>query len=556
VSAWERATALFGAARELAPGDRAAFLDLACRGDDTLRADVEGLLADDAHPDGFLAEPLVGPSLTALFREPAAPAAGDLLRGRYRIEGPIGSGGQAFVHLATDTLLSRSVVVKVMRAAGDQNAALRARFEQERDALARLDHPGVVGILDVGALADGAPYLVLQHVAGESLRQVLGAGPLPRGRAAEILRQLGAALGATHAAGVAHHDVKPENIMLQRSASGADTVKLIDFGIAKVEQAGAAGLHTVLVAGTVRYMAPEQFEGRNLLASDVYALALVACEMLTGRPDPRASPARLGARVCSLIERGLAYEPEDRPTDVRLWTEQLAQALVRERIGLRGWGAAAAMLALMAGAAAATRWALLDTAEQPRIVEKVGAFDPLAEGFLIHNEIRGTVAQNPSRDGYDGWRVFSPRQGHYYRRLTSRQKRVALERGWALTAVLRAEEGEAFAGLDFVGEGRRFDIVVNRNGSDDVVRLQTQIAPTFEGLDMRMPHDESYHRFELRYEPATRVAALWVDGEKRLSGYPGFSQFQGDGDIIFGVASYRSERGVASFQSVRFEIEP
>jgi serine/threonine protein kinase len=118
-------------------------------------------------------------------------------------------------------------------------------------ALARIDHPGVVGILDVGELEDGSPFLVIQHIPGVSLRQALSEGPIAAPRIAQIVRQIGAALRAAHAAGVSHRDLKPENIMLHPlETTGGELVKLIDFGVAKIDKSGLEShATTVMLAG-------------------------------------------------------------------------------------------------------------------------------------------------------------------------------------------------------------------------------------------------------------------------------------------------------------------
>ena len=141
--------------------------------------------------------------------------------------------------------------------------------------------------------------------------------------------------------------------MLQRFDDGSETLKLIDFGISRACPAPTAA--SVVVAGTVRYMAPEQFQGTDSLASDVYALALVVCEMIRGHPDARALPQSTGSRTKRLIEAALAFRPEGRPGDVRRWGEQLASAIVtggqsRHR---RRWMAVAAVTVVIVGTEAA-----------------------------------------------------------------------------------------------------------------------------------------------------------------------------------------------------------
>jgi serine/threonine protein kinase len=558
VTNWEQITSLFGAARLLDPEIRRVFLDAACGEDPALRSEVERLLADGGREDSFMSEPVWADAFSALALTPSLDP-GDVVNHRYCIEASVAGGGQALVYRATDTVLSRPVIVKVMRASGRHNLLLNSRFEQEMKALSRIDHPGVVGILDVGELEDGCPFLVIQYVNGVSLREELQKGPLEPPRAAHLLRELGSALSAAHAAGVAHRDVKPENIMLQRLSDGSETIKLIDFGICKIDRASLGeGIATVSVAGTIRYMAPEQFEGENSTACDTYSLALVVCEMLSGQPDSRGLPKKFGAVTRQLLDSALAFRPENRPQDVRRWCEELATSLLDLAHPRRRRLRAAAILALAALLVAAAVRYLPQLASEPRrSIEKIGAFDPLIEGFQIHNELRGVVSDNPDHSGYDGWTVSTARMGHYFRNLTRAEKRLALERGWRLTATMRLEEGLCFAVIDFGGVGKRFDIQLRRAGADDLVRLQTQILPTSQGVDLLLPHDaDAYHAYELRYDPGLQVADLWIDGVRRLTGYPGHSQFQVDGDLLFGVAVLGSAQAVASFQHVRFEINP
>jgi len=426
----------------------------------------------------------------------------------------------------------------------------------EMQALARIDHPGVVGILDVGELADGSPFLVIQHIPGVSLRTLLSAGAIPPGRAAVILRGLGGALGAAHKAGVAHQDLKPENILLQAPRDGSETVKLIDFGIAKIDQSEVEGVTTIMVAGTVKYMAPEQFEGRNSPAADVYALGLIAQEMLAGTLEASA-PLTGMRRVARLIGSALERDPAGRPVDVRAWCENVARALGRPGfLYRRSIALTAAALLLVATSVLGSR--LL--AAPPRVIEKVGAFDPLSEGFVTHGDIAGTVAMNAARDGYDGWQVFTRSQGIYHRRLSRAQKRAALERGWLLRARGRPTEGMTFASADFFGYGKRFEICLYRQVDRTVlVRLTTQVVPTFQGLETRIPDDGQNHEYELRYDNGRQTADLWIDGAKLLRDYRGVSDFQDPQDdwgIAFGASNYKSERSEGAFQSVRFEINP
>jgi serine/threonine protein kinase len=554
---WERITTLFDAARLLAPADREAFLSSVCGKDERLRAELESLLAQDAHQDHFLSRAAAPELADWLRRSPAATATvPEFLLDRYRVGERLASGGQALIYLATDEKLSRQVVIKVLRPQGRRSEWLKSRLRQEMEALSRIDHPAVAGILDTGVLADDSPFLVIQYVAGESLRQALRNGPLDPSRTAAIVRQTGSALSAAHALGIAHRDLKPENIMLHRLSDGNESVKLIDFGIAKIERSALEpDTTTVMLNGTVRYMAPEQLQGESTHASDIYSLALVTCEMLCGHPDPRALPASLDRRTRRSLEGALAFQPDHRPPHVGEWAEQFAGTLNMST--RRRWvlGAGAAAAAVAAGSFAAVGW--LAATEEPRVIEKNSAFDPLSEGFQIHNDLSGTVADNPEHTSYDGWRVTTNRQGHYYRHLTDRQKRNALSRGWTLSAVMRVEEGGIFTLVDFAGRGPRFDINFLQEGNHELVRLNTQILPSRQGIGVYLPRARPvFRQFELRYDPGLRSAGLWIDGKQAAAGYVGHSQFQDDWGLCFGAIVYASPHGTGTFQSVRFAINP
>ena len=533
---WERVSSLFGAARLLPAVARESFLSLACEGDDTLRAEVEVLLASDTPDDLFPEDPpwtRIGQSVVHALTSSMGLTSGHVLSDRYRIERQLATGGQALVYLAHDLhLMMRPVVIKVMRAEGRWNRWLKSRFEREMQALSRIDHPGVVGMLDVGALEDGSPFLVIQHVPGMSLRELLSQGPVLPARAAGILRQIGSALRAAHAAGIAHRDLKPENVMLLQGDDRSEVVRLIDFGIAKIDRS-ALGPDTtaVLVAGTVRYMAPEQFEGRHSTASDVYAMALVACEMLGGYPHIGALPERMSGATRAALESALAFRAEDRPSDVQAWSESLARTLVG------------------------------DAAEPVRIVEKVGAFDPLSEGFEAREDVTWSgVAESftHAETAYDAWRIVADTRGLYHHPFTEPQKRRAMERGWKLTVEMRVEEGVAHAAAEFTPVGPGFPIQVQDEGDREIVRLPTRVVPDMRGLEFVQRPPGEYHRYELMYDPELKTADLWIDGQRRLTGFRGYAEniYRLEAGLLFGTAAYKSERGAGSFRWVRLEIHP
>ena len=156
------------------------------------------------------------------------------LKGRYVVERELGRGGIGVVYLARDVTFNRPVVVKLLLAESARNEWLEHKFQHEREALGLLRHPNVVGVIDANETPEGQPFIVMEYVEGVTLRSQITAGGMDLLRVARIVRQLGRALNAAHEEGVVHRDLKPENVMLE-PVDEEDLVKVIDFGIAKVQ---------------------------------------------------------------------------------------------------------------------------------------------------------------------------------------------------------------------------------------------------------------------------------------------------------------------------------
>ncbi len=214
------------------------------------------------------------------------PLVGRVLDHRYRVEARLARGGMATVYTATDVRLERTVAVKVMHQiyAGDPDFV--ARFIREAKAAARLSHANVVGVYDQGTEDDDTAqpvvFLVMEYVAGRTLRDLIGErGRVSPAHALEVLEPVLAALGAAHAAGLVHRDVKPENVLLADDGR----IKVADFGLARAVEAANATQSVSMLIGTVAYLAPEQVAtGAADARSDVYAAGIVLYELLTGRP--------------------------------------------------------------------------------------------------------------------------------------------------------------------------------------------------------------------------------------------------------------------------------
>ena len=208
-----------------------------------------------------------------------APLLGTVLDGRYRLDALIARGGMATVYSGFDTRLDRTVAVKVMHPQLAADDGFAERFRREAKSAARLQHPSVVAIYDQGE-ADGHVYLVMEHVSGRTLREVLRErGRLPAGEAFDVATGVLTALAAAHQAGLVHRDVKPENVLV--CADG--TVKVADFGLARAVEANSYSVADGTLLGTVAYLAPEQVvTGAADPRADLYALGVVLYELLTG----------------------------------------------------------------------------------------------------------------------------------------------------------------------------------------------------------------------------------------------------------------------------------
>ncbi len=307
--------------------------------------------------------------------------------GPYEIQSPIGAGGMGEVYSARDTRLDRDVAIKILPESLARDADRMRRFEQEARSVAALSHANIVAVFDTGT-QDGVPYLVSELLDGETLRERLKSGPISPRRCVEYALQIADGLAAAHAKGIVHRDLKPENVFL---ASGG-RVKLIDFGLAKVDRAdesatatfSAAQFNTAegVVMGTAAYMSPEQVRGQAVDSrSDIFSFGAVLFEMLTGNrafsgqssietmnailkeDPPELDVSRL--KIAPDLERVLRHCLEKNPADRFQSARDLAFALnsssgsqssavlrTTRRRGLPSWlpWALAAAFAVLAGA--------------------------------------------------------------------------------------------------------------------------------------------------------------------------------------------------------------
>jgi Tol biopolymer transport system component/serine/threonine protein kinase len=384
---WEDVFVVFDAALATSGVERDQFLARECGGNARFRDKVESLLAAHRDAEGFLSGGRLSSAAGIL-------AAGTRI-GAFEIESFAGAGGMGEVYRARDTRLDRQVALKILSPDGATDSRGRARFACEARAIARLSHPYICALHDLGH-DDGIDFLVMEYLDGETLASRLRRGPLPVAEAMRLGIQIAEALDAAHAEGIVHRDLKPANIMLVNGGStrdGEPQAKLLDFGLARFQPAPriansgapAADQPEVagrgVIAGTPQYMAPEQVRGEEAdPRSDIFSFGCVLYEMLSGhgafgrgtaedvmsailRTDPPAlpiAPSRSGGgtalvsrRLENTIRRCLEKVPAQRFSrmqEVRVELQAVARAVAattRERRSRRRAAVAAvAMIAI------------------------------------------------------------------------------------------------------------------------------------------------------------------------------------------------------------------
>jgi eukaryotic-like serine/threonine-protein kinase len=338
----QAAERLFGEALDVPRGQRSAFVERACARVPQLRRMVEDLLDENDRLSGFLSAPLYGGAQGAATTAAAIPlgAAGTLLLERYRIVERLGAGGMGVVYRARDEKLEREVAIKMLQP-GVLTAEARARFRREALALAlaKLNHAHIAAVHDV-IEEDGADFIVMELVAGESLAAKVRAGGLPVKEATSIALQVAKALEEAHEQGVIHRDLKPANVMITPKGQA----KVLDFGLAKLLLGPGDATQTLAetqgVMGTPLYMSPEQALGKSVDArTDLWSLGVVYYESLTGRP-PFGGTSVVGV-LRAIADMGFAPVREFRPEAPEEAEKIVVRAL--EKDPARRYGTAAEM---------------------------------------------------------------------------------------------------------------------------------------------------------------------------------------------------------------------
>jgi eukaryotic-like serine/threonine-protein kinase len=300
---YERLTELFHGALEIAPDERAAFLDQVSDGDADLRRELESLLAAHEQRAAYTEKPpediAAGYMAQQCGESASVPSLAPNTRlGRYEIRSLLGKGGMGEVYLAEDMRLRRKVALKILPAAVAANQDRMRRFELEATAAAALNHPYIAHIYEIGE-SENAHFIAIEHIDGETLRDKIHRDKAPLHKLLKYLTQVAEGLTKAHAAGIVHRDLKPDNIMITRD----DYAKILDFGLAKlIEPEGSSGsttnassevstammaLHSSagMVMGTAGYMSPEQAQGKVEQIdhrSDIFSFGCILFEAVTG----------------------------------------------------------------------------------------------------------------------------------------------------------------------------------------------------------------------------------------------------------------------------------
>src|SRR5713101_2710919 len=280
------------------------------------------------------------------------PLLGQTLAGKYLVEKLIKRGGMGAVYQGKHVLMDKTVAIKVLRPALAVDDDVVARFSREAKAASRISHPHAVSVTDFGESENGVVFLVMEYLDGRTLKEIIRSeGPMPLHRVVEIIRQVTGALDAAHGQGVVHRDLKSDNIMLSET-NGGDWAKVLDFGIAKIQELEGTRDHDItapnLVIGTPQYMSPEQCSQTGPIdaRSDVYSLGVIVFEMLAGRvpftgdsptvimmkqvqdepPSILVARPDLPASVDNLVRKALAKQPVDRFQTAGELSEALTQA--------------------------------------------------------------------------------------------------------------------------------------------------------------------------------------------------------------------------------------
>jgi eukaryotic-like serine/threonine-protein kinase len=319
---WRQVDQIFQAALERAPKERSAFINKTCGADDSLRREVEKLLAADGQAGSLIETPAYAVAAPLIAEDGLQSLAGQSV-GHYQIISLLGKGGMGEVYRARDTRLERTVALKILPAEVAADKERMRRFVREAKAASALNHPNVAHIYEIGE-ENALSFIAMEYIEGQALAAKINGQPLTVSEVVEIGSQIADALDEAHRKGITHRDIKPANVMLNERGQ----VKVLDFGLAKIarptEQPISSDISTMaktapgVVMGTVPYMSPEQALGRDVdHRSDLFSLGVVIYEMATGRlPFSGSSPSEILDRILHSQPEAIARFNYDVPAEL------------------------------------------------------------------------------------------------------------------------------------------------------------------------------------------------------------------------------------------------
>ena len=321
---WQQIKEVFAGVLSQPPEDRLDYINQHCSGDEILRREVESLLSSYDSAEMFLESPAVGEVADQLVADGPELKEGDFLN-HYQIVRKIGTGGMGEVYLAEDRKLERQVAIKILNATFDGGESNLKRFFQEAKAASGLNHPNIIVVYEIGE-SDGMHYIVIEFVKGDTLNVAIKTKSLSLTQVIDSSIQIVNALGAAHAVGIIHRDIKPDNIMLRDDG----IVKVLDFGLAKLTERNSREIDfeeqtrellntkAGMILGTAAYMSPEQARGKDVDArSDIWSFGVVLFQMLTGRlPFPGETTSDIIAAILKTETPHLAEFVSDIPAEL------------------------------------------------------------------------------------------------------------------------------------------------------------------------------------------------------------------------------------------------
>jgi tetratricopeptide (TPR) repeat protein len=447
---WQRLKPLYEAAVELPVGERSQFLTNACGGDDPLRHELEVLLRAHDRETSSLDGPLI--DFHRLFPAKAMPfVEGELVMGRFRIVRHVGEGGMGDVYEAMDLELGR-VALKTIRSDVAASPEVLARFRKEVMLARKVTGPHVCRIHEWFATDSRHAFLTMEFLDGVTLADKLhDSGPLPWREAKAIALEICAGLATIHDAGIVHGDLKSRNIMLARR-NGRQCAVLMDFGLAREinrssVEAGADFSGNGAVAGTLDYMAPEQFEGKELTpAADIYALGVVLYELVTGKhPFEAQTPLEAAVRRAKHPTPASAIQHRLPPN----WDRIIDQCIEYEPS--RRYSSAGEVAQELRAGPASFRNLRKD---HPWLVRTAAALVLAALGWFAYLWWQSRQYYHPSEEARSWYEkgVAALREGSYLKAVRALQAAIEHDKNFPLA---HARLAEAWADLDFTGPAQR-----------------------------------------------------------------------------------------------------